>query len=83
MVRGTSPKGENAVVIWRNVHEKSNADLDDFFVKQGYNARDMGFEVIYVNGDNNLENLKRPDETWKVRLIEEEFKRLMFDLQDV
>ena len=71
------------MVIWRNVHEKSNADLDDFFVKQGYNARDMGFEVIYVNGDNNLENLKRPDETCKVRLIEEEFKRLMFDLQDV
>ncbi len=39
--------------------------------------------VIYVNGDNNLENLKRPDETWKVRRIEDEFKRLMFDVRDV
>jgi adenine-specific DNA-methyltransferase len=39
--------------------------------------------VFYVNGDNNLENLRRLDQTWKVRLIEEEFKRLMFDVEDV
>jgi adenine-specific DNA-methyltransferase len=39
----------------------------------------MEYDLIYINGDNNLENLRRPDETWKVRLIEEEFLRLMFD----
>lgn len=39
--------------------------------------------LSYVNGDNNLENLRRPDQTWKVRLIEEEFQRLMFDVEDV
>jgi adenine-specific DNA-methyltransferase len=82
VVHGTSPKGEKVLVIWRTTREKGNADLDDFFLKQGYNTRDMEFDVIYVNGDNNLENLKRPDETWKVRLIEEEFKRLMFDVRD-
>lgn len=81
VVQGTSLKGEKILVIWRNTREKPNGDLDEFFVKQGYNTRDMEFDVIYVNGDNNLENLKRPDETWKVRLIEEEFKRLMFDVQ--
>jgi len=37
----------------------------------------------YVNGDNNLENLRRGDQTWKVRLIEEEFGRLMFDVEEV
>src|SRR5205823_3678432 len=83
VVQGTSSKGDKVLVIWRNTREKTNADLDDFFVKQRYNTRDMEFDVIYVNGDNNLENLKRADETWKVRLIEEEFKRLMFDVQDV
>jgi hypothetical protein len=35
----------------------------------------------YVNGDNNLENLKAPDDTWKVRLIEEDFFRLMFEAE--
>jgi adenine-specific DNA-methyltransferase len=83
IVQGTNPTGEKALVIWRNTREKSNADLDEFFLKQGYNTRDMEFDLIYVNGDNNLENLKRPDETWKVRLIEEEFKNLMFDVEDV
>ena len=80
---GHKPGRRKGLVIWRNTREKSNADLDEFFLKQGYNTRDMEFDLIYVNGDNNLENLKRPDETWKVRLIEEEFKNLMFDVEDV
>ena len=32
---------------------------------------------------NNLENLRRTDHAWKVRLIEEDFHRLMFDVEDV
>ena len=83
VVEGASPQGERVLVIWRNTREASNADLDDFFQKQGYNTRDTEFDIIYVNGDNNLENLRRPDETWKVRLIEDDFKRLMFDVEDV
>jgi adenine-specific DNA-methyltransferase len=47
------------------------------------NTKDMEFDLVYVNGDNNLENLKKDEDTWKVRLIEEEFARLMFDVQDV
>ena len=83
VVTGLNPAGEKTLVIWRNVTEKPNADLDAFFQKQGYNTKDLEFALIYVNGDNNLENLKRTDETWKVRRIEDEFKRLMFDVQDV
>jgi len=83
VVTGRNPAGEKTLVIWRNLAEKSNADLDAFFQKQGYNTKDMEFAVIYVNGDNNLENLKRADETWKVRRTEDEFKRLMFDVEDV
>lgn len=83
VVEGRNPENEKVLIIWRNIKERSNADLDEFFQKQGYNTRDMEFDLIYVNGDNNLENLRKLDETWKVRLIEEEFQRLMFDVQDV
>jgi len=83
VVQGTNPKGEKVLIIWRNLKEKSNEDLEGFFRKQEYNPRDMEFDLIYVNGDNNLENIRRDEENWKVRLIEEEFKRLMFDVQDV
>jgi adenine-specific DNA-methyltransferase len=83
VVQGLNPDGEKVLVIWRNVAEKPNAELDTFFQKQRYNTKDLEFALIYVNGDNNLENLKRADETWKVRRTEDEFKRLMFDVADV
>jgi hypothetical protein len=34
-------------------------------------ARELEFDLIYVNCDNNLENLRRPDQTWKVRVTED------------
>ena len=39
--------------------------------------------LVTVNGDNHLENLKTGEDSWKVVLIEEEFMKRMFDVQDV
>lgn len=83
VVEGTNPEGERAIVLWRNLDETDNNALDEWFKKQKYNTKDQEYDLIYVNGDNNLENLRRGDQTWKVRLIEEEFGRLMFDVQDI
>jgi len=83
VVTGTNPQGERVLILWRKTKELDNDALDAWFRKQGYNTKDQEYDVIYVNGDNNLENLKKPDQTWKVRLIEEEFLRRMFDVQDV
>ena len=80
-VSGTLPDGRKALVIWRKLTgkpEEDNLVLDNWFEKQGYSSKDSEFDLIYVNGGNNLENLKAPDDTWKVRLIEEDFHRLMF-----
>jgi len=83
VVEGTNPEGDRAIVLWRNLDETDNNALDEWFKKQKYNTKDQEYDLIYVNGDNNLENLRRGDQTWKVRLIEEEFGRLMFDVEDV
>ena len=89
VIEGMSPEDEKVLIIWRNIKEKPNEDLDDFFRKQQYNTMDMEFDVIYVNGDNNLMNLPMAgtdgeiEPRYKVRLIEEEFSRLMFDVKDV
>ena len=48
-----------------------------------YAAQDFAFDLIYVNGDNNLKHLKTPDESRKVRVIEKDFCRLMFDTEGV
>lgn len=61
--------------------EQDNLVLDTWFTRAGYSAKDSEFGLIYVNGDNNLENLKAADDTWKVRLIEDDFHRLMFDTE--
>jgi adenine-specific DNA-methyltransferase len=83
-VTGTTPDGRKTLVIWRKLSgnpEEDNLVLDEWFTKQGYSSKDSEFDLIYVNGGNNLENLKAPDDTWKVRLIEEDFHRLMFDTE--
>ena len=79
VLRGRLRTGEKTLVIWRNTEEKSNEELDEFFKKQKYNTLDFEFDLIFVNGDNNLENLKVAEDKWKVRLIEEEFKKKMFE----
>jgi adenine-specific DNA-methyltransferase len=90
-VTGTTPDGRKTLVIWRKRPggdtaegiETDNLILDEWFTRQGYSSKDSEFDLIYVNGDNNLENLKAPDDTWKVRLIEEDFFRLMFEMEEV
>ncbi|MGH8069401.1 MAG: site-specific DNA-methyltransferase, partial [Candidatus Entotheonellia bacterium] len=85
-VSGTTPDGRRTLIIWRKLTgepEQDNLVLDEWFSKQDYSTKDYEFQLIYVNGDNNLENLKVPDDTWKVRLIEEDFHRLMFDTEGV
>jgi adenine-specific DNA-methyltransferase len=83
VVTGLNPQGERVLILWRKTKEIDNDALDAWFQRQRYNTKDQEYDVIYVNGDNNLENLRRPDQTWKVRLTEQEFKRLMFDVQGV
>lgn len=81
-IEGTLPDGRKALVIWRTIGEDlkaCNAALDAYFEKYRINPHDREYDVIYVNGDNNLENLCLADETWKVVLIEQEFNKRMFE----
>jgi adenine-specific DNA-methyltransferase len=84
-VEGTTPKGLKALIVWRKLTgdlERDNLVLDAYLKDRlKISTKDFEFDLIYVNGDNNLENLKLPNDTWKVRLIEEEFHRLMFDTE--
>jgi adenine-specific DNA-methyltransferase len=77
---------EKVLIVWRKLTgdlEKDNLMLDEWFQKNRFSPRDFEFDIIYVNGSNNLPNLKREGETWKVRLIEEEFLKRMWDTEGV
>lgn len=75
----THRNNEKALVIWRNCEVVDNQALNRFFEKMDYSTLARDFDVIYVNGDNTLPNLRRDEDRWKVVLIEEEFKNRMFE----
>ena len=73
------------LVIWRKLTddpEQDNLVLDEWFKKYRLSSQDSEFDIIYVNGSNNLPNLRQTGETWKVRLIEEAFHQTMWDVKD-
>ena len=85
-VTGTDPEGRRVLVVWRRQTgdpELDNAVLDHWFDRRGHRTRDGEFDLIYVNGDCTLENLRRDDETWKVRRSEAELVRLMFEASEM
>lgn len=81
-IEGTLPDGRRALVIWRNIKADniaaSNAALDAYFSRYRINPQDREFDVIFVNGDSNVENLRLDSENWKVVRTEAEFNRLMW-----
>lgn len=83
VVTGQNPEGEKVLIIWRDLDKHDNAALNELFEKMQFSTRDSEFDRIYVNGDNNLQNLQGEEESWKVSLIEEEFHKRMFDVQEL
>ena len=91
LVEGRCPKNratpndgakERVLVVWRTLTgdtEKDNAVLNAFLQRKDINAVDGEYDVIYVNGSNNVPNLRKDSDTWKVRLIEEEFRARMWE----
>ena len=91
LVEGWCPKNratpndgakERVLVVWRTLTgdtEKDNAVLNAFLQRKDINALDGEYDVIYVNGSNNVPNLRKDSDTWKVRLIEEEFRARMWE----
>lgn len=78
-VTGTTRRGEHSLIIWRDCNKIDNEALNKFFTKSAYSTRDNEFDRIYINGDNNLENLRTDEDHWKVVLTEEEFAKRMFE----
>ena len=80
VVTGKNLAEEKILVVWRDCTQHNSTALNQFLEKSKYNPLDAEFDRIYVNGDNNVENLKTGDERWKVVLIEEEFGKRMFEM---
>lgn len=81
-IEGTTPDGKRVLVIWRTISDdiiESNAALDAYFTKHRINPQDREYDIIYVNGDNNLQNISTDKDSFKVQMTELEFKKRMFE----
>lgn len=81
-VEGMLQNGKNAMIIWRNLTSdltEDNSALDAFFKEYVLKNGSNDYDIIFVNGDNNLLNLRSDKQQWKVKLIELEFKKTMFE----
>lgn len=81
-IEGTLRDGKRVLIIWRNITNDllaSNAALDAYFTKYRINPQNRDYNIIYVNGDSNIENLRTDDEHWKVVRTETEFNKRMFE----
>lgn len=81
-IEGTTPDGKRVLVIWRTISDnliESNAALDAYFSKNRINPQDREYDIIYVNGDNNLQNISTAEDSFKVKMTELEFKKRMFE----
>ena len=80
-LEGKTRDGKVVLVIWRTLTgdlERDSVALEKYLRKQDINPREHEFDVIYVNGDNTLPNIRKENEKWKVQLIEQVFFDKMF-----
>ena len=81
-VTGTTPDGKRVLIIWRTISDnliESNAALDTYFIKYCTDSQNEGYDIIYVNGDNNLQDISIEEDGFKVLMTEIEFKKRMFE----
>lgn len=80
VVSGETRRGENTLVIWRDIDSVDDATLSEYV-----NGREdiKKYRRIYVNCDNNLAATLPTTMTERVALTETEFLKKMFDIQAV
>ncbi len=76
-ITGTTPQGENCLVLWRNLKTMNASKLDKWFNKHRKIFGD-DLNLIYVNGDHTLNALKKSADKWKAVTTEPVFRELMF-----
>jgi adenine-specific DNA-methyltransferase len=85
MVQGILPTGEKTLVLWRDMEPVDYETLNRFCETQSINPRDSEFEVVYINGDQNIPAVLTTTaeeggitRSLKLRQIEPEFLERMF-----
>ena len=78
VITGTDAKGQNCLIIWRDVEKMDYSALDKWFARHRQQFSEA-LDVIYANGDHTLDAMRQNKETWIAKTIEPVFHELMFE----
>ncbi len=77
-ITGKDPQGQNCLVLWRNLTVTDNTKLENWFECNRSRFSEL-LNLIYVNGDQTLNAIRKHDEIWTAETIEPLFRKLMFN----
>jgi len=76
-IMGTTRKGENCLIFWRNLNKMDASQLDEWFAKHRETFGN-NLNLIYVNGDHTLNAIRKSGDQWEAITTEPAFRQLMF-----
>ena len=78
---GTDAERRQCLILWHNPDETNNQALEAWFARNRSEFHDS-LDIIYVNGDQTLNAIRQPGETWRADSIEPVFHELMFNEEE-
>ena len=78
VITGTDARGQNCLIIWRDVEKTDYSALDKWFARHRQQFSES-LDAIYANGDHTLDAMRQNKETWVAKTIEPVFHELMFE----
>ena len=78
---GADAENRRCLILWRNLEETDHRALDAWFTRNRPKLPEA-LDLVYVNGDQTLNAIKQPGETWTAETIEPIFCELMFETSE-
>ena len=74
---GMDVQNRQCLILWRDLEETDHRALDAWFTRNRPRFPEA-LDLVYVNGDQTLNAVRQPGETWIAETIEPIFRDLMF-----